>query len=71
MRRLRRLFRLLTLAALAAGTVVAVRRLFGGERMRADLYYEDGSMTSLEGGSPGSDQLFALAADALGAARAA
>jgi hypothetical protein len=70
-RLLRRLFRLLTLAALVAGAVVAVRRLFGGERVRADLYYEDGSMTSLEGGSPGSEQLFVLAAEALEAARAA
>jgi hypothetical protein len=69
-RLLRRLLGLLTLAALVAGAAVAVRRLLGEKGERADLYYEDGSMTSLEGAAPGAGRLFALAGDALDAGRA-
>jgi len=37
-------------------------------RERADLYFEDGSMMSLAGGSPDGDRLLALGREALRAA---
>jgi hypothetical protein len=59
-------------AVLAAGSLagaVAYRRRFGGRRERVDLYYEDGAMVSLEGGSPDGERLLPLARDVLRAAR--
>jgi hypothetical protein len=53
---------------LVAGAV-AYRRRFGGRREGADLYYEDGSIVSLSGGSPQGDDLLPLARDVLRAAR--
>jgi len=48
---------------------IAYRRRFGGRRERLDLYYEDGSIVSLAGGSPEGDELLPLARDVLRAAR--
>ena len=71
MRLIRRLFGLLVLAGVAAGAAVLVRRRVGGSRERVDLYFEDGSMTSLDDGSPDAERLLGLARDALAAARSA
>ena len=40
-----------------------------GRRERVDLYYEDGSLVSLEQGSDGANGLLPLASDVLRAAR--
>jgi hypothetical protein len=56
------------IAGLVAGAV-AYRRRFAGRREGVDLYYEDGSIVSLAGGSPGGDELLPLAQDVLRAAR--
>lgn len=66
----RRLFGFATLAALAAGAVVVMRRR-AGLRERVDLYYEDGSMATLERGEAATQALLGHARDALAAARAA
>ena len=71
MRLIRRLLGLIVLAAVAAGAAVLVRRRVGGSRERVDLYYEDGSMASLEAGSPEAERLLGFARDALDAARSA
>ncbi|HEV8249201.1 MAG TPA: hypothetical protein VGQ15_04465 [Gaiellaceae bacterium] len=60
---------LVVLAALA-GAVFLLRRRKGAAA-RVDVYYEDGSMLSLERGTPQADRMLALAADALAATRAA
>jgi hypothetical protein len=56
---------------LAAGSLLGIglyaRR--GRTRERIDLYFEDGSLSSLEGGSPVAARLVAQARDALRAAR--
>ena len=70
MRFLRRLFGFATLAALAVGAVVVMRR-HTGLRERVDLYYEDGSMATLERGDDEAQALLGHARDALAAARAA
>jgi len=70
-RLIRRLLGLIVLAAVAAGAAVLVRRRVGGSRERVDLYYEDGSMSSLEDGSPDAGRLLGFARDALDAARSA
>ena len=51
-----------------AGTI-AFRRRFSKQRERVDLYYGDGSIVSLAGGSPEGDELLPLARDVLRAAR--
>ena len=66
----RRLVGLGTLAALAVGAVVVMRRR-AGLRERVDLYYEDGSMATLERGDADAPELLGHARDALTAARAA
>lgn len=66
----RRLFGFATLAALAVGAVVVMRRR-AGLRERVDLYYEDGSMATLERGDADAQALLGHARDALAAARAA
>ncbi len=71
MRLLRRFLGLIALAAVAAGAAVLVRRRVSGSRERVELYYEDGSMTSLEDGSPDAERLLAFARDALDAVRSA
>ena len=55
------------LGVVAALAGVAVRRARRRRRPRAyvDLYYDDGSMVSLEPGAPGADRLLRLAHDAL------
>ena len=68
---LRRLFGFATLAAVAVGTVFVLRRRAAGSRQRVDLYYEDGSMATLEAGDPDTDALLSHARDALAVARAA
>ena len=56
---------------LAAGSLLGIglyaRR--GRARERIDLYFADGSMSSLDGGSPEANRLLAQARDGLRAAR--
>ena len=56
---------------LAAGSLLGIgiyaRR--GRARERIDLYFADGSMSSLDGGSPEASRLLAQARDGLRAAR--
>ncbi len=68
---LRRIFGFVTLAAVAVGAVFVLRRRAAGSRERIDLYYEDGSMATLEAGDPDADALLSHARDALATARAA
>jgi hypothetical protein len=68
---LRRLFGFATLVAVAVGAVFVLRRRTAGSRQRVDLYYEDGSMATLEAGDPAADVLLDHARDALAAARVA
>jgi nucleotide-binding universal stress UspA family protein len=67
---LRRLLGLLVLAVAAVGAAVVVRRRVSSPRERVELYYDDGSMTSLEAGTPDAERLLAFAREALSAARA-
>ena len=67
---LRRIFGFVTLAAVAVGAVFVLRRRAAGSRERIDLYYEDGSMATLEAGDPDADALLSHARDALATARA-
>jgi len=69
MRLLRRLFGFLVLVGVAFAGIVVYRRRLLTRRERVDLYYEDGSLTSLEEGSDGATRLLPLAHDALRAAR--
>jgi hypothetical protein len=55
----------------AAGAALILRRRSLERRERVDLYYEDGSMVSVDEGAPDSGRLLALARDALLAARTA
>ena len=55
MRALRRLFGFLILVGVAFAGLVVYRRRFAARRERVDLYYEDGSLVSLEQGSDGAD----------------
>jgi hypothetical protein len=68
-RALRRLFGFLILVGVAFAGVVVYRRRFATRRERIDLYYEDGSLVSLEQGSGGGDGLLPLAHDVLRSAR--
>ena len=52
------------------GAVLFLRRRGVRRSERVDLYYEDGSMVSLEEGSPAAARLLPIAADLLRAARA-
>ena len=69
MRALRRLFGFLTLVGLAFAGLVVYRRRFAARRDRIDLYYEDGSLVSIDQGSAGAERLQPLAHDVLTAAR--
>jgi hypothetical protein len=65
--------RLLTLIVVAAGSAaaaVAFRRRTQS-KARVELYFEDGTVSTVEAGAPGSDRLLALAREALTAARPA
>lgn len=66
---LRRLFGLAVLAAVAVGAAVVLRRRAGSGRERVDLYYEDGSMTTFEDGTPEALDLLGHAREALAAVR--
>jgi hypothetical protein len=66
---LRRLLGFLTLVGLAFAGIVVYRRRFAARRERIDLYYEDGSLVSLDDGSDGAVRLLPLAHDTLRAAR--
>jgi hypothetical protein len=69
-RALRRLLGFLTLVGIVFAGIVVYRRRFLTRRERVDLYYEDGSLVSLEQGSEGADTLLPLAHDVLRSARA-
>ena len=56
--------------AAAAGAALMLRRRQSRRRERVDLYYEDGSMISLEDRYPGAGRLLGLAHEALRVARA-
>jgi hypothetical protein len=49
----------------AAAAVVFLRRRKAARAERVDLYYEDGSMISLEDGTPEAERLLAVARDAV------
>ena len=67
---LRRLLGFVTFAAVAVGAAFVLRRRAAGARERVDLYYEDGSMATLEAGDSDADALLTHARDALATARA-
>ncbi len=67
MRALRRLFGFLILVGVAFAGLVVYRRRFASRRERVDLYYEDGTLISLE--QDGAAGVLPLASDVLRAAR--
>ena len=69
MRALRKLVGFLLLVGVALAGLVVYRRRFQGRRERVDLYYEDGSLVSVEQGSDGANGVLPLASDVLRAAR--
>jgi hypothetical protein len=65
----RRLFGFAALAAVAVRAAVVLRRRAGSGRERVDLYYEDGSMTTFEDGTPEALALLGHARQALAVGR--
>lgn len=65
-----RRFSFVTGLLVAVGAALLFRRRGAARRERVDLYYDDGSMVSLEGRTPETERLLALAREALAAARA-
>ena len=63
--------KVLVVLAAAAGAVALLSRRRKATAARIDVYYEDGSMISLERGTPQADRMLSLAADALAASRSA
>ncbi len=57
--------RLLMLAVLIAGPLLYFTRRRDERRERVNLYYDDGSMLTLERGLPGSERLLELAHSSL------
>ena len=57
--------RLLTVAVLVGGPVLYFSRRREERRERVNLYYDDGSMVTLERGAPEAEQLLAVARGAL------
>ena len=60
------------LLALVAGWILAVtlyRRASPARRQRVDVYFDDGSMLSVDEGTPEAARLLPLARDAIRAAR--
>jgi hypothetical protein len=53
--------RLLALALLIAGPILYLSRRRDESRERVNLYYDDGSMITLERGAAGADRLLELA----------
>ena len=66
---LRRLFGFLVLVGVAFAGIVVYRRRFLTRRERVDLYYEDGSVVSVEQGTDGAVAMLPLATDVIRAAR--
>ena len=64
---MRRALGLLVAAAAAAGAIVIVRRHSSAAVVRADLYFADGSMLSLDEAAPEIDGLMRAARAAMGA----
>jgi hypothetical protein len=60
----------LVVVAAVAGALAVLRRHKGAGAARIDVYYDDGSMVSLERDTPQAGRMLALAADALTATRA-
>jgi hypothetical protein len=66
--------RLVMTAAVGAASFLGTllyRRRTERKRTRVDLYFEDGSMVSLEAGAPDADRILPLAGEALVAAAGA
>jgi hypothetical protein len=57
--------RLLVLVLFVGGPVLYLTRRRGERRERVHLYYDDGSMVTLERGAPEAEQLLAVARSAL------
>jgi hypothetical protein len=57
--------KLLALLVLVGGPLVYLSRRRGERRERVHLYYDDGSMVTLEPGAPQAERLLALARAAL------
>jgi hypothetical protein len=57
--------RLLALLVLVGGPLLLLLRRRESHREHVGLYYDDGSMVSLERGAPGSERLLELARGAL------
>jgi hypothetical protein len=57
--------RLLVLLLLVGGPLLYLSRRRGERRERVQLYYDDGSMVTLERGAPEAEQLLAVARSAL------
>lgn len=57
--------RLLVLLLFVGGPILYLSRRRGGSGERVHLYYDDGSMVTLERGAPEAEQLLAVARGAL------
>lgn len=57
--------RLLALLVLVGGPLLVLFRRRDARHERVSLYYDDGSMVTLERGAPGSERLLQLARSAL------
>jgi hypothetical protein len=57
--------RLLALLLLVGGPLLLLFRRREGHQERVSLYYDDGSMLTLERGAPGSERLLELARSGL------
>jgi hypothetical protein len=68
-RLLRKVFGFFALVGIAFAAIIVYRRRLASRKERVDLYYEDGSLVSLEEGSAGAERLLTLAHDALAAVR--
>ena len=64
---MRKALGLLVAASAAAGAVVFLRRRSAAAAVRADLYFADGSMLSLDENAPEIDGLMRAARAAMGA----
>lgn len=69
MRALRKVLGFLVLLGVAFASIVVYRRRFRSRGERVDLYFEDGSLVSVEQDATGAAPLLAHAHDAVRAAR--